>query len=141
MAKRTDIVPSSCKDGYRDWTHCIGHNFVSGARQSAKSNLRCRALCERSLCHQNEHLSSFLFLVGFMLLNVQFSMYFFVDRNCLSFFFWSLYCLFFLDLRLLITQLVSQILVFFFQQIGGIHPMDINYVPLPDDLFLYSYEA
>ena len=30
----------------------------------------------------------------------------FIDR-CLSFFFWTLYCLFFLDIRILITSLVS----------------------------------
>ena len=49
------------------------------------------------------------FLVGFVLLDLQFLCVCFVDR-CLSFsslFFWSLCCLFFFDIRILITPLVS----------------------------------
>ena len=41
-------------------------------------------------------------LVGFMLLNLQFSVQYFVD-HCLSFFVWPLYCLSSFDLWILIT--------------------------------------
>ena len=49
------------------------------------------------------------FLVGFVLLDIQFYLYVFVDR-CLSFcvfFFCPLNCLFFFDIRILINPLVS----------------------------------
>ena len=45
-------------------------------------------------------------LVGFVLLDLQFSVWCFVDR-CLTFFSWPLYCLFFFDLRILIARLIS----------------------------------
>ena len=48
-----------------------------------------------------EHLSSPLFLVGFALLDLQFSVRYFVGR-CLSLLFWSLCCLSF-DLQIVIT--------------------------------------
>ena len=49
-------------------------------------------------------LSSSMVLVGFLLIDLQFCTWCFVDR-CLSFCFWPLQCLSFFDLRLLVTHL------------------------------------
>jgi len=46
------------------------------------------------------------FLVPFVLLNLKFSVWYFVNR-CLSFFFWPLRCLYFLDLRRITAPFVS----------------------------------
>jgi hypothetical protein len=57
-----------------------------------------------------EHLSSPSVLVGFVLINLHFSVYYFVDHYCLSswpVFLWLLCYLSFFDLRLLINLLVS----------------------------------
>jgi hypothetical protein len=60
-------------------------------------------LVEQELLTPPEHLSSPRFLFGFVLLELKFSVLF----VHLSFIFWPLRCLFFFNIRILITALVS----------------------------------
>jgi len=63
-------------------------------------------LVEQELLTHLEHLSSPLFLVGLVLLNLSFMCMFFRSLFVLlCFFFWPLCCLFFFELRILIISL------------------------------------
>ena len=80
---------------------------------NSSSNLGCPLytqrvrLLEKELLSRSEHLSSHLFLIGFVLLDLQFYMYALQIIVCpFVFFFWPLSCLS-IDLRILITPLVS----------------------------------
>ena len=65
------------------------------------------SLVEQELLTLPEHLSSPLVLVGFVLLSLQFYVYVLQIVVLLYIFFWPLCCLFFFDIRILITRLVS----------------------------------
>jgi hypothetical protein len=70
----------------------------------ATSVTRRVPLVEQELSSLPELLSSYHILVGLVLLDLEFSVQYFVDR-CLSFFIWPLCCLFFFDSRILTTPL------------------------------------
>ena len=86
---------------FQQYTRCIITGYITRL-------IRRVSLVEQVLLTLPEHLSSPPFLVGFVLLDLQFYVYVFISLFVLLYFFFCpLCCLFFFDIRILITPLVS----------------------------------